>query len=362
MPRSSYRHAAVAAAAVCTLLAGALVAPATPASGAVNTCPAVSSSVVRSAPGSGKTVALTFDDGPGPETPKVLEILRKYNVRATFFEIGNQANIWPGYAHQVVAEGHLLGNHSYSHRDFTKLSSAAQRSQLDWATDALIDATGTRPCWFRPPYGANNARTIASAVSRHLRPAVWNVDTNDWSAAGTPNAADKAMILRNAKAGGKLKHPLILMHDGGSHHRPNMLAELETIIRYYRDCGYRFVDLAGHSGLKPLPANRIDYRRSPQGRVVKYAVGPGKITATGWAVDHDAPKTPVTIRAQLDGRWVTTTTLANRNLATVPSTTTPIDFTLTITAPRGHHVVCSFAVNIGAGATGGLGCAGVQVT
>ena len=122
------------------------------------------------------------------------------------------------------------------------------------------------------------------------------------------------MILRSAKAGSKLKHPLLLMHDGGSHHRPNMLAELDAIIRYYRDRGYRFVDLAGHSGLKPLPTSRIDYRRSPQGGVVEYAAGHGKVTATGWAVDPDAPKTPVTVRVQLDNRWMPTTVLANRNL------------------------------------------------
>ncbi len=292
MPHVPHRRAAAAAAAVCGLLAGALAAPVVPASAAVNACPPVSSSVVRSAPGSGKTVALTFDDGPGPETPKVLEILRKYNVRATFFEIGNQATIWPGYAHQVVAEGHLLGNHSYTHRDFTKLSSAAQRSQLDRASSALITATGTRPCWFRPPYGADNSSAIASAVSRHLRPAVWNVDTKDWSAPSTPDAAGRAMILRNAKAGSKLKHPLILMHDGGSHHRPNMVAELDAIIRYYRDHGYRFVDLAGHSGLKPLPANRINYRRSPRARWSGMPAATARSPRPGgrWTRTHPRPR------------------------------------------------------------------------
>ncbi len=102
--------------------------------------------------------------------------------------------------------------------------------------------------------------------------------------------------------------------------------------------------------------------RSGPGKVVTYAGGHGKITATGWAVHPDAPSTPVTVRARLDNRWVPTTTRANRNLATVPSTKTPIDLTLTIPASRGRHVVCSFAVNIGAGATGGLGCTTLSVT
>ena len=101
---------------------------------------------------------------------------------------------------------------------------------------------------------------------------------------------------------------------------------------------------------------------SGPGKVVTYAGGHGKITATGWAVDPDAPKTPVTVLAQLDNRWVPTTTRANRNLATLPSTKTPIDFTVTIPASRGRHVVCSFAVNIGAGATRGLGCTTLSVT
>ncbi len=96
--------------------------------------------------------------------------------------------------------------------------------------------------------------------------------------------------------------------------------------------------------------------------MVTYAAGRGKITATGWAVDPDAPKTPVTVRVQLGNRWMSTTARANQNPATVPSTTTPIDFTLTTAASRGKHVVCYVAVNIAAGATGGLGCRTVTVT
>lgn len=358
------------AATVAAVLAGTLLAPVTPpavaatetphAAAVVNTCPAVGSSSVRSAPGSGRTVALTFDDGPGPETPKVLAILRQYGVRATFFQVGNNATIWPGYSKQVVAEGHLIGNHSFTHPNFTKITSTAQRSQLDRATNELVKDTGARPCWFRPPGGSLSNSARASAVSRHLRIALWSVDTQDWSAPPTVTAAAKAMILRNAKVGGSQRHPVVLMHDGGGFYRPNMLAELPAIIRYYRDHGYRFVDLNGRSGLKPLPANRIDYRKSPHGHVITFTGGIGTITATGWAVDPDSA-TPVTIRAQVASKWATKTTVANLSLPAVPQTSTKVDFRLVVPAKKGRRVICVFGVNTGAGATGGIGCATVTV-
>ncbi len=360
--------AATSLAAVTALLAGAVVARAAPAPAAVsapasthvNSCPTVKPLVVRTAPGAGKTVALTFDDGPGPETPKVLEILRREHVRATFFEIGNQAAIWPGYARQVVQEGHLLGNHSYDHPDFAAISGAAQRSQLDRATTELIKATGTRPCWFRPPGGSLGSHTLANAAARHLRTAVWSVDTNDWAAGKTLNHAGRDMIRRNAHAGSAQSHPVLLMHDGG-HQRPNMLAELPGVITYYKVRGYRFVDLTGHSGLKALPRNRIDYRKSPTGRVTTFTTGRGTITATGWSRDPDAPKAPVRVRMQMDNRWLPTGTTANRSLSSVRETSTSVDFSLTVRARKGRHTVCYFGVNTGAGATAGLGCSVVAV-
>jgi hypothetical protein len=95
--------------------------------------------------------------------------------------------------------------------------------------------------------------------------------------------------------------------------------------------------------------------------VVTYAAGHDKVTATGWAVDPDVPKTAVKVRVQLTTGGCRRP-CGNRNLATVPSTKTPVDFALTIATSRGRHVVCYFAVNIGAGATGGLGCRTVTVT
>ena len=147
-------------------------------------------------------------------------------------------------------------------RVLNHISSAAQRSLLDRATTQLVQATGTLPCWFRPPGGSLSSSTVACAVSRHLHTAGWSVDTNDWVASKKLNAPGRAMVRRTALAGGRQSHSVVLMHDGG-HQRPDMVAELPGTIRYHRDPGYRFVDLAGHSGLKPLPPSRIDYRKSP---------------------------------------------------------------------------------------------------
>jgi peptidoglycan/xylan/chitin deacetylase (PgdA/CDA1 family) len=142
----------------------------TPAANAApKSCPSVSSSVTRFAPGAGRTVALTFDDGPGPETPKVLEILRKHNARATFYQLGSPSVIWPEYSQQVVTEGHQLANHSWDHPNFARLSAASQKVQLDRTTSRLAKVTGVRPCSFRPPGGRLGSSTGSIAAGRRLK-------------------------------------------------------------------------------------------------------------------------------------------------------------------------------------------------
>lgn len=216
-------------------------------------CPTPAGSPIYAAPGPGRTVALTFDDGPGPETAKVLAILRRYNVRATFFVVGSNVNARPSVARQVVADGHLVANHSFSHPSFATLSSAQQGRQLDAASTAIVGAVRTRPCWFRPPYGAMNAATVPTARSRGMSTVIWNVDTRDWAAGTTLNSADYLAIRARARAGTRLAHPMVLMHDGGAS-RPNMLHELPGIITWYRSHGYRFVGLDGQT----MPQPRCD--------------------------------------------------------------------------------------------------------
>ncbi len=338
--------------------------PRAPATGsAAKPCPAASPDPVRTAPGAGKTVALTFDDGPGPETPRVLKILRDHDVRATFYVLGSQTAIWPAYAQQLVAEGHQLGNHSWDHPDFAGLSASAQKGQLDRGTRQLVKATGVRPCTFRPPFGSLGRGTTSIAAGRRMRTVLWTTDTNDWAAGTRRNPAGREDLRRRARTGTQHRHPVVLLHDGG-HFRPNMVAELPELIRWYRSHGYRFVDMTGRSGVKSLTpeqkAGLVRYQRSPTGFATRFAAGPGSITIRGWAKDPDSGK-KLRIRVQEDDRWSPRSTTAGRDLEDVAGPAGAHEFTVTLPAARGHHTVCAFADNIGPGTTAGLGCQELDV-
>lgn len=251
-PLTRRRRRTPAAVATLAALAGGLAPcgeaaaaplPATTAAVA-SPCPTPAAQAIHAAPGRGKTVALTFDDGPGPETPKVLAILRQNKVRATFFVVGANARTRPATLRQVAAQGHLIANHSATHPSFASLTRAQQLAQLRSASSSISAATGLRTCWFRPPFGAMNAATVAAARSQGMSTVIWNVDTLDWAAGTRLNSAGYLGIRARARAGVRLAHPLVLMHDGGAS-RPNMLHELPGIIAWYRAHGYTFVGLDG---------------------------------------------------------------------------------------------------------------------
>jgi peptidoglycan/xylan/chitin deacetylase (PgdA/CDA1 family) len=143
------------AAAVIAPAGSALVARS--AEAAINTCPTPKTYVLTTVPATyKKNVALTFDDGPSPKwTPQVLDILKANHVRATFFMIGQNARAYPSLVRRAVAEGHTIGNHSYSHPNLTTLSTTQQRASMDNAAKYISAAIGGgyKPCFFRPPYG-----------------------------------------------------------------------------------------------------------------------------------------------------------------------------------------------------------------
>jgi len=205
---------------------------------------------VREAPGTGRTVALTLDDGPGVWTRQALQVLRRYHVSATFFVIGKQAAANPALIKQIAADGHLVGNHTWSHRAPAGgrawfpgyLTTELARTDL-----ALRKITGVGSCWFRPPDGLV-AGTGAVARSRGLRVVLWSVDTRDWhiqdGVRADPRGRLSRAIAASAEAGARQQHPVILMHDGGGY-RGATIAALPSIIDFYREHGYRFVRLDG---------------------------------------------------------------------------------------------------------------------
>jgi len=225
-------------------------APRQPTTAAV-ACPPAPYGVQHYAPGSGKTVALTFDDGPGVTTAAVMAILEDNGVAGTFFNIGVNQAVRGSTVRAERTQGFLLGNHSWSHPDMARLSASAQAAELDKATAEQTALVGSPPCFFRPPYGSYNSTTLALAQARNLSVWNWSVDTEDWKAGGSSSAFWVDRIISRAEAGGSQSHPVVLFHnppDGN----PATVAALPTIINFYRDRGYTFVDLAGRIADRPI--------------------------------------------------------------------------------------------------------------
>lgn len=184
--------------------------------------------------GEAKPVALTFDDGPWPQTtPAVLEVLAQEGVRATFFWVGRQLERYPDLARQVVAEGHAVGNHTYNHRTApSPLEVAAQ--EID-RTGALIEGvTGVRSSLFRPPGGHLENGLVKYALERGYVVVMWSALSGD-----TDPKYTVADIVNNV-LGRVRPGSIILLHDGGGD-RSRTLAALPELIKRLRAEGYHFV-------------------------------------------------------------------------------------------------------------------------
>lgn len=217
-------------------------------SGHVGGCPAVHGAVVRSAPGYGRTVALTFDDGPGEWTEDVLRILDEHGVPAAFFVAGRAAEAHPDLVRRIAEAGHLVANHTWNHEPPPPGGSwpAAYVDTEIAPTAALIrDLTGSDPCWYRPPLGVMHGADH-EAAARPLDIAFWSVDSLDWKvqagAWADPDGSLAAAVTAGATGGIGQPNPLVLLHDGGGW-RGATVAALPGIIEAYRDAGYRFVRL-----------------------------------------------------------------------------------------------------------------------
>jgi peptidoglycan/xylan/chitin deacetylase (PgdA/CDA1 family) len=180
-----------------------------------------------------KYVVLTFDDGPDAVyTPKVLDILAKYDAKATFFEVGQNVQKHPELTKRIHAAGHSVQNHTWTHADLRHLGAAAFRQQI-LSTDQVIQAqTGSKPGCLRPPYGGVSAavRQQAKALGKDL--VVWTVDSRDWTKPGA--AVIVQHVLKNVHSGS-----VILMHDGGGN-RTQTVAALPAILQALKAQGYGF--------------------------------------------------------------------------------------------------------------------------
>jgi peptidoglycan-N-acetylglucosamine deacetylase len=186
----------------------------------------------------GKQVALTFDDGPDAiVTPKILDILKENDIKATFFILGNRAEAHPETVRRIKEEGHAIGNHSWSHPNFTELSMEEAMNQVMNTQNELNDIIGYRPSLFRPPYGALDKEKEEAIQNMDLAIVNWSVDTMDWS--GLPAPEIMGIIHKQLKPGG-----IILQHTAnGKNHLANTLEALQLLIPDLKEQGYSFVTI-----------------------------------------------------------------------------------------------------------------------
>jgi peptidoglycan/xylan/chitin deacetylase (PgdA/CDA1 family) len=188
--------------------------------------------------GSGQ-IALTYDDGPNdPHTLRLLEVLAKHGVRATFFLIGRYVQQRPEIVREIVQADHVVGNHTFTHPLLTFESEAEIRRELDQCRAALQDAIGEHSNLFRPPFGGRRPGVLRVARELGLEPVMWNVTGYDWNA--PPAAVIERKVAKQIRGG-----DVILLHDGGHKQigadRSQTVIATDRMVARYLSEGYEFV-------------------------------------------------------------------------------------------------------------------------
>ncbi|MBW4551647.1 MAG: polysaccharide deacetylase family protein [Aphanocapsa sp. GSE-SYN-MK-11-07L] len=182
-----------------------------------------------------KVVALTFDDGPWSSTTQVLEILKKNKIKATFFWIGKHLQMYPEIAKKVVADGHTIGNHTWSHL-YKSMEPDQVKAEVDNTTASIFKKTGAKTVFFRPPGGELKNGLVEYAVGKKYVTALWSVSPGD-AKKGVSTEQIVSDVVKNARSGS-----VILLHDGGGD-RSKTIEALPQIIVQLRAKGYKFISL-----------------------------------------------------------------------------------------------------------------------
>ena len=186
-----------------------------------------------------RQLALTYDDGPNdPHTLRLLEVLARHDVKATFFLIGRFVAERPEIAREVARAGHAIGNHTFNHPNLIFCSATRVHSELEQCRKILTDTVGEHSTLWRPPFGARLPHVLGVSRTLGLEPVMWTVSSNDWKIRSA-EAIEQRMAQRIR--GGDV----ILMHDG-SHvrmgaDRARTVEATDRLIRRCKDQGYEFV-------------------------------------------------------------------------------------------------------------------------
>ena len=204
-----------------------------------------------------KVVALTFDDGPGPHTEKLLDILKDNDVVATFFVVGTNVAEYPDIVKREYEEGHEIGTHSWNHKDLKTISlDQIMQDQYGKANDAIEAATGLRALIDRPPYGSMTEE-LAEQIGREQ--ILWSVDPLDWDAKGGHKNPDSVYdrVVNGSDDGGYLKDGgIVLSHDI---HETTVDA-YDKIIKALKDEGYKFVTVTQMMQIAEIRGKDVQYR------------------------------------------------------------------------------------------------------
>lgn len=207
-------------------------------------------------------LALTFDDGPNPAlTPRLLDLLDRHDAKATFFLIGKYVGQSPSLVKEIAARGHILGNHTETHPRLFFCGPRETRNELLRCTDAIREAAGLEPRWFRPPFGLRSP-WLGKIVQQHrmtmalwtLLPGDWRIKPSDWLIERMQPIAAHARkkLPAGSGYGGGLVGDILCLHDG-DYARPNAdrthtLAALEFWLPRWRDLGLEFVTISQGTG------------------------------------------------------------------------------------------------------------------
>ncbi len=213
-----------------------------------------------------RVIALTFDDGPGAETPDVLDVLARHDARGTFFVVGRAVEGRVDLLRRMAAAGHEIGNHTYDHPRLSELTEDLIVTELERTSRAIESATSVRPVLMRPPYGDDPLRVSEIAAPLGLTTVLWSVPTFDWRGDDPSDISER--IVTGARPGA-----VVVLHDAShlGESRMNTVEALQRAVPVLAEAGYELVTVsellrsAPYAGRWVVPRRRTGLRRIVDG-------------------------------------------------------------------------------------------------